>query len=231
METNSTFNGHFNSTGQQQQQQQQAASGRSLFWGLAAIAMNAMLQPSFTGKVMSREVFEDSLAPHRSSPFVCLTDAAADVWLIARRFRRTSNGMQDDRPRAVPIAVSMRLATFLFSVLPQVIKILSARGIPVTQAVTTGLFLSTIVSMSRTLHLVDGQQDLEEAQKDFTDLLREASSSDPTENARITDAKVKGVLVLAAVFPHAIGLYYVWTAIASGTTSIELTSANVVNGT
>ena len=114
----------------------------------------------------------------------------------------------------------MRLAAFLFGVVPQVIKIFSARGIPITQALAATLFLSTVASMARTMNLADGQ-------KDITNFMQERLGS-PSAGSRAKE-RLKAVVSLVGVVPQLVALRYVWAAIASHA-GVELRSKNVVNG-
>lgn len=61
---------------------EQQVSGISVFWALASLSLNAMIQPSSCGHIFSGNAFNAALWPHRSSPFLCLIDAIADVWII-----------------------------------------------------------------------------------------------------------------------------------------------------
>lgn len=138
---------------------QQQASGQSIFWAMAAIVLNAMLQPSFTGYVWSGDSFIDLLWPHRSSPFVCLVDAAADIWIIVQSVWKLDADYRNDEP-AKPTAVAIRIAIFVLGVVPQAIKLFSMRGVPATQAIAAGFLFSSLVSMARTLRIDGGYHDL-----------------------------------------------------------------------
>ncbi|KAK5680534.1 hypothetical protein LTS10_007465 [Elasticomyces elasticus] len=135
------------------------ASGSSIFWAMATLALNAMLQPSTTGYVWSGDTFKESLWPHRSSPFVCLNDAAFDAWVILERYRHPGRHTQH-REYAKPTVVAMRLALFVLGVLPQAIKLFSCRGIPVTQAIAVAFVVSTVISMARFVHIESPYEDV-----------------------------------------------------------------------
>ncbi|KAK3638101.1 hypothetical protein LTR56_013312 [Elasticomyces elasticus] len=137
------------------------ASGSSIFWAMATLALNAILQPSTTGYVWSGDTFKESLWPHRSSPFVCLNDAAFDAWVILERYRHPGQHTQHQE-YAKPTVVVMRLALFVLVVLPQAIKLFSCRGIPVTQAIATAFLVSTVISMARCVHLESPYEDVGE---------------------------------------------------------------------
>jgi hypothetical protein len=62
----------------------QQASGQSIFWALATLALTAMAQESICAyTIRGIGDFDGTLVPHRSSPFVCFADALAEVfWMI-----------------------------------------------------------------------------------------------------------------------------------------------------
>ncbi|KAJ9603129.1 hypothetical protein H2200_012424 [Cladophialophora chaetospira] len=130
---------------------QQEASGWSIFWALLAIVLNCMLQPSATGYLWNGDAFEGSLWPHRSSPFICLLDTAADIWMALQRLRGHVPSDADHDNDAVKPGVLTKLALFFLGVLLQAIKLFSVEGIPVTQAVAAIFFISSVVNMLRTL--------------------------------------------------------------------------------
>ena len=122
---------------------------------------NAMTQPSFTGYLWSGNLFQDSLWPHRSSPFICVVDGTVDTWLIAEKYRKPEQHQDSDDEQASPTTIAMRLAMFVFGVLPQAVKLFTMRGIPVTQTLTAVVVLASTASMVRTLGTAAPQRDLE----------------------------------------------------------------------
>lgn len=129
------------------------ATGPSIFWAIAALAINAMLQPSVTGYFWSNDHFESSLWPHRSSPIVCLIDTMAELlgWLLANTNEREDEDHQNQYQQSINRgAITLRLAIFCIGVLPQAIKLFSMRGIPLTQLVAAAFLASSIPGMVRT---------------------------------------------------------------------------------
>ncbi|KAK4898012.1 hypothetical protein LTR27_004397 [Elasticomyces elasticus] len=154
------------------------ASGGSIFWAMATLALNAMLQSSTTDYVWSGDTFKESLWPHHSSPFACLNDAAFDTWVILERYRHPDQHHQHGE-YAKPTVVAMRLTLFVLGVLPQAIKLFSSRGIPVTQAIAAAFLVSTVISMARFVHLESPYQDVGlyiESSEDFINAVRFANT-------------------------------------------------------
>ncbi|KAK5735024.1 hypothetical protein LTR17_008514 [Elasticomyces elasticus] len=135
------------------------ASGSSIFWAMATLALKAMLQPSTTGYMWSGDVSKESLWPHRSSPFVCLNDAVFDAWVILERYRHPGQHTQHQE-YAKPTVVSLRVALFVLGVLPQAIKLFSCGGIPLTQAIAAAFLVSTVINMARFVHLESPYEDV-----------------------------------------------------------------------
>ncbi|KPI46094.1 uncharacterized protein AB675_465 [Cyphellophora attinorum] len=121
----------------------------SILWALAAVVTHCMLQPSFNSYFWNSTAFEGSLSPHRSSPFICLADSAVDIYLL---FRPRSDASSIEH-KSSKHGVLTRLALYLLGVLPQSLKILSARGIPITQAIVAAFLLSSTVSLVCSLML------------------------------------------------------------------------------
>ena len=124
------------------------ASGQSIFWALAAIGLNAMLQPSFSGHMWSGNSFEDSLWPHRSSPVVCIVDAVLEI-LSMRAAPTDHDEVPESATPATRGAITLRLAIFCIGVLPQAIKLFSMRGILLTQLLAAALLAPSMLSMAR----------------------------------------------------------------------------------
>lgn len=177
--------------------QQQQASGKSIFWALAAIVINTMLQPSFCGYVWSGSSFEGSFWPHRSSPVICFLDSVADIWIGVKRLRGRNESPNEYKP-SNPTAVLAQLVIFIMGVLPQAIKLFSMSGIPLAQTLAAIFLFSTITSMVRTLFTENTQQDIH-------DLIDQIKASDHFGH-------VRGVCLLCWAM-HGIGLYLVCHAV------------------
>ncbi|KAI0469763.1 hypothetical protein GGR56DRAFT_661833 [Xylariaceae sp. FL0804] len=153
----------------------QAASGPSIFWALAAIVANAMLQPSFCSYIWEGDTTTTSAAssssewlvwPHRSLPTVCLLDTAAEVWILVEKYglprgwRGDAGPREDAEPRedgeegdevekARPLDIIFRLALFVLGVLPQAIGLFATRGVPGSQVLAAIYLAASLVSMAR----------------------------------------------------------------------------------
>jgi hypothetical protein len=175
---------------------QQPASGWSIFWALLAIVSSTMLQPSFTGYLFHGNAFEGSLWPHRSSPFVCLVDAAADVHMSFQVLRRPAVSHTDSEARSGRNSALTRIALFSLGVMPQAIKLFSMQGIAVTQAIAATFFLSSTISLIRSLIVGDPESDVQT-------LLQHLDKSG-------SQFKLKAMTVIVGWIPHAIGIYVLW---------------------
>jgi hypothetical protein len=131
----------------------------SILWALAAVVTHCMLQPSFSSYFWNSTAFEGSLSPHRSSPFICLADSAVDIYLVFRPpTARHDASLTENKSSSSGLLT--RLALYLLGVLPQSLKILSARGIPITQAIVGAFLLSSTVSMVCSLMLASHDERL-----------------------------------------------------------------------
>ncbi|KAK3678633.1 hypothetical protein LTR78_001931 [Recurvomyces mirabilis] len=202
---------------------QHQASGRSIFWAMASIALNAMLQPSFTGYLWSGDTFKDSLWPHRSSPFVCLMDAAADIWIMIEKVRKPELYGEDEE-RIQPTTLTMRLAIFVVGVLPQIIKLFSSTGIPITQAVAAVFVFATMTSMIRASCSAAPMSDI-------VYLAERALKKKAPEDMSSHDRDLPSfgeIICSAATTPHVLVLVCIWEHIFK-ITHIHSSSADINN--
>nr|OQO30078.1 hypothetical protein B0A51_02640 [Rachicladosporium sp. CCFEE 5018] len=183
--------------------QQHEASGQSLFWALAGIVLNAMLQPSFSGYLWSGDLFDNTLWPHRSSPFICAVDALADIYIMVDK---SCNPAQyaDEVEHVSPTVLTTRLATFVIGVLPQVIKLFSSGGVPITQALAAVYLFATVTSMARTLYLGAPVTDLKS--------LVEREEARPRGRNRKRRTAFDEIAPASSI-SHLLALCYVWTKI------------------
>ena len=186
---------------------QQEASGWSIFWALTAIVVNSMLQVSFTGYIWNGDAFEGSLWPHRSSPFICLLDAAADVWIGIRALSKsgadTSGGVDHDDKNedTVRPGILTKLALFFLGVVPQAIKLFSMKGIPATQTIAAMFMVSTAFNMIRTLWS-------KSPEKGILELIDHLKKPGPRE---LINTKVWTFFL--GWFVHGIGMFLLWQEI------------------
>ena len=157
---------------------QQQVSGKSAFWALAALALSAVAQPSINGYIWSGNLFEESLSPHRSSPFICVTDAAVEIMQIAQ-ITRNRPSRDQSLVAAKPTALMVKLTIFTLGVLPQVIKLFSMRGIATTQAIATAYLLSSTISFVRGLYGDAANKDMEILPRRLKHILDQIGSSIP----------------------------------------------------
>jgi hypothetical protein len=172
---------------------QQPASGWSIFWALLAIVSNAMLQPSFTGYLFHGNAFAGSLWPHRSSPFVCLVDAVADIYMSLQAVKRHAVGHANDGSLPRRNGTLSRIALFGLGVVPQAIKLFSMQGIAVTQAIAAMFLLSSTVSLLRSLIVDDPESDAQILLQDLGEI-----------------GFLKIGTVMFGWLPHAIAVYLLW---------------------
>ncbi|KAI9164044.1 hypothetical protein HJFPF1_05679 [Paramyrothecium foliicola] len=169
-------------------------SGWSIFWALVAIVTYAMQQVSFTGHLCNGDTFQGYLWPHRSSPFVCLIDGAADAYLGFQAFCDRDPSVRDRDPHPGRNGILPKLALFSLGVLPQAIKLFGMRGIPVTQAIAGMYMLASICSLVRSLCSRCPERDLK-------NLLQRLEKS---------TYWIKEILNVYGWVPHFIGTYLVW---------------------
>lgn len=177
---------------------QQTVSGASAFWALSAIASHAMLQPSFTGYLWNGKSFEGSLWPHRSSPFVCIVDTGAEIFITFRALRNQDPIEEESKPATVRNGALTKVALFCFGAMPQALKLFSMRGIPVTQAAAAMFLLSSTVSVVRSLMVESPQQEIQE--------VLESVDGSGLRSKR----SVKAITFVLGWGPHLVGLFLVW---------------------
>ncbi|KAK6434003.1 hypothetical protein LTR95_009813 [Oleoguttula sp. CCFEE 5521] len=198
--------------------QQHEASGQSLFWALASIVLNGMLQPSFTGYLWSGDLFDNTLWPHRSSPFICAVDALADIYIMVDKSCNPAQ-YSDNVEHVSPTVLTTRLATFVVGVLPQAIKLFSSSGVPITQALAAVYLFATVTSMARTLYLGAPVTDLKSLVE------REEARPRGRDRRRRT---AFDEIAPASNISHFLALCYVWTKIFD-VTHLNTPSQNVNN--
>jgi hypothetical protein len=125
----------------------QPVSWQSAFWGLIAIALNTMCQPS--GKVLNMPS-EYSFAL-KSSPFVCAANSVLSLATLSYYLWKKPNligaiqQLMKDRCKDASISLensfaslcdntTFRVGLFVLGALPQTIKLCAMGGIPMTQA-------------------------------------------------------------------------------------------------
>lgn len=177
---------------------QQTASGWSIFWALLAIVSSAMLQPSFTGYLFHGNAFEGSLWPHRSSPFVCLVDAAADIYMSIQAMYCRNFSHTDGETRSGRNGALTRIALFSLGVMPQAIKLFSMQGIAMTQAIAAAFFLSSTISLLRSLIVGNPENDVQTLLQNLN------KTGFPSQFS------LKVITVTFGWVPHAIGIYLLW---------------------
>ncbi|KAK5120884.1 hypothetical protein LTR85_005951 [Meristemomyces frigidus] len=183
----------------------QQVSGASLFWALAALALNAMTQQSFCGYVSLGESFEGTLSPHRSSPFICVLDAAAELPIIIQKWRKRGASIARVEPPTYTTATEMTLTIFTLGVLPQAIKVFSMRGIPGNQMLAAMLLFSSIDSMVRTLN----------SSVSDTELRDNVERLQTTFGGNDEPANLLKLSILLGRIPHSALLFCVWYCIAA----------------
>lgn len=122
-----------------------------------------MAQQSSSGYIWSEDGFEGTLSPHRSSPIICVVDAAAELRLIIQQWRKYDRSTAQHEPKGSDTrsrAATMTLAVFTLGVLPQAIKLFCMHGIPSTQTLAAMFLLSSLVSMMHTLRSVTPNSEL-----------------------------------------------------------------------
>jgi hypothetical protein len=113
--------------------QEQQASGQSIFWALATLALTAMAQESICAyAIRGKGDFEGTLVPHRSSPFVCLVDMLAEVfWMIHWKCNPpTETGKDFDISRRQEIDDLCKRLKGIYSLSPEEVYANSVRKTP-----------------------------------------------------------------------------------------------------
>jgi hypothetical protein len=194
--------------------QPQPVSGWSIFWALFAIVSHAMLQPSFAGYFLSGDVFEGSLWPHRSSPFICLVDSVVDAYLVIKAIRKRVETQEDTgaETRSGSPGTMTKVALFGLGVLPQAIKLFSLRGISVTQAVAAMFLLPSTVNLICSLLIASPERELQKlVPLEERKTGREQRSSTKTEpRKRWTYGNLKRSIFIFGCVPHGIGVFLIW---------------------
>ncbi|KAJ4288592.1 hypothetical protein N0V90_011829 [Kalmusia sp. IMI 367209] len=153
-------------------------SWQSAFWALVPIQLSVMTQPS--GRVLDLPARLRTYA--RSSPIMCAFDAAskliefgAILWYYGFDFQMAAVALVeeaygDGEPEKLGIqAVEdlgfIRALLFILGALPQVVKLLSSRGIPWTQAWTVMFLASYIVTEA--MHILHDHSFFDTSRIDF----------------------------------------------------------------
>lgn len=194
---------------------EEEVSGRSVFWALTAIILNAMLQPSCASYTINGSTLDGSLWPIRSSPVICVYDALTELrimfgssdWRTAPSRLHVGESSESHTTSAI-----MKLAVFLLGVLPQAVKLFSMRGIPLSQALAAVYLGSSLINLFRSF-----------GKHAHEDMVQYVQAMRPVKTQATRDI----VLDLHWVI-HVIGAFVVWYHI-SGEAHIEA-SENVKNG-
>lgn len=199
-------------------QHQQTVSGVSVFWALFAIVSHAMLQPSFTGYLWNDKAFEGSLWPHRSSPFVCLVDTGAEIFMTFRALRNHDSVRDESKPSTVRNGALTKVALFCFGAMPQALKLFSMRGIPLTQAIAAMFLLASAVSLIRSLMVDARQNEIKELLESYES--EEGSPQQEVEQQLKSDdsverSLVKAIIVIFGWVPHLVGLFLLWRGLVN----------------
>jgi hypothetical protein len=195
----------------------QQVTGSKIFWALLAIAFNAMAQRSNLTAALDLRVNFSPLTPHLSSPSWCLTDTLVDLVLIIRKLhRKTRRDTSTDAPPTSTVSqpfisqgtAVLRIALFLFGVLPQVITIFAMRGISSIQTIAAIFLLGNIVRAVAVCVLDSSKMD-------------ELSQQDRQEQQR----RLRNALdpfVWLALAGHVWLNYFVWRAITKSVSIPEM---------
>ncbi|KAK6080209.1 hypothetical protein SCUP515_03634 [Seiridium cupressi] len=127
--------------------QSQQVGGQSTFWVLVSLAIAAVSQPSTSSRRAWRNLFGGNIDLMRSIPGFCLYDGIVDIIALVRAMRSEISEPVTDRPagrreRPEHKIITMKLGIFAIAVLPQTVKVLSMRGIPVTQICASAFFFA-----------------------------------------------------------------------------------------
>ena len=140
-------------------QPQNTVSWQSAFWAIIPIALNSMTQPA--GSVFDYHGRDQCFAL-RSSPIVCASDAVFFLYCLIRQTvlvgsphealklvvqHRYRNEDREGQTSAAKLQQNFmfRLALFALGALPQVVKILSIRGTPLTTTMGLLYFVSFLI--------------------------------------------------------------------------------------
>ncbi|CAG9947165.1 unnamed protein product [Clonostachys rosea f. rosea IK726] len=132
----------------------QEVSGPSVFWILLTLGIAAATLPSTRSKITGPSIkVGASIDPLRSMPWVCFLDGIFDLIVVGRTIQYHMSKGEEDAQREEQIAhgepnlILVKLAMTLLAVLPQTIKILSMRGIPVSQICACAFFFAITTSL------------------------------------------------------------------------------------
>jgi hypothetical protein len=195
----------------------QQVTGSKIFWALLAIAFNAMAQRSNLTAALDLRIDFSPLTPQLSSPTWCLTDTLVDIVLIIRKLHRKTTRDSPTEPAPTSTASEpfvsqgtavLRIALFLFGVLPQVITIFAMRGISSIQTIAAIFLLGSIIRAVAVCVL--GSSKVEElSQQDLVEQRRRLRNAlDP--------------FVWLALAGHVWLNYFVWRAIAKSVSIPEM---------
>lgn len=169
-----------------------------------------MLQPSFTGYLWNDKAFEGSLWPHRSSPFVCLVDTGAEVFMTFRALRNHDHDpvREESKHSTVRNGALTKVALFCFGAMPQALKLFSMRGIPMTQAIAATFLLSSAVSLIRSLIVESPQEEIQKLLNSYEDGSLQQEILEGHESLR--RSVVKLISFVIGWGPHLVGLFLLW---------------------
>lgn len=183
----------------------EAVSEWAVLWAMISIVFYAMIQVSFTGYLWNDQASQGSLWPHRSSPFVCLTDGYADTYLIFRKLFTSHGAARDTENEEEPMRQNgalTKLALFSLGVLPQAIKLFTMRGIFATQVIAAMYLVPSVLGLFRSLISTDPAGDIDK----FLESLTESTVS--------FRKAFRAWTVICGGLPHLIGSYVLWYRLA-----------------
>lgn len=132
----------------------QEVNGPSVFWILLTLSIAAATLPSTRSKIMGPSIkVGASIDPLRAMPWVCFLDAIYDLIILGQTIHYNMFKSEEDDQReeqaaqGEPNLIMVKLAMTFLAVLPQAIKILSMRGIPVSQLCASVFFLAITTSL------------------------------------------------------------------------------------
>ncbi|CAG9983054.1 unnamed protein product [Clonostachys byssicola] len=174
----------------------QEVSGPSVFWILLTLSIAAATLPSTRTKIMGPSIrVGASIDPLRAMPWVCFLDAIFDLLIVGRTIQYHMSKREKDEQReeqtahGEPNLIMVKLAMTLLAVLPQTVKILSMRGILVSQICACGFFFA--IATSLIMDLWDPA-----AEKPY-----------PGKPVRIGESKVMSVIICLAIL--------IWAGVAT----------------